>query len=81
MKPEDYDRMKWVKLFNKFDLYTKVSRTGIQHASLHCIDRFFSIPLTPLLMHLDHNFARTLTFLTCPHPTAFNVYFDEGRGK
>ncbi|KAL3810795.1 hypothetical protein ACHAXA_006825 [Cyclostephanos tholiformis] len=23
MKPEDYDRIKWVKLFNKFDLYTK----------------------------------------------------------
>jgi hypothetical protein len=47
MKPEDYDRMKWVKLFNKFDLYTKVSRTGIQHASLHCIDRFFFYSAQP----------------------------------
>ena len=23
MKPEDYEREKWVQLFNKFDLYTK----------------------------------------------------------
>ena len=23
MKPEDYERMKWVQLFNKYDLYTK----------------------------------------------------------
>jgi inositol oxygenase len=23
MKDEDYERMKWVQLFNKFDLYTK----------------------------------------------------------
>lgn len=23
MKPEDFDRMKWVQLFNKYDLYTK----------------------------------------------------------
>lgn len=27
MKPEDFERMKWVQLFNKFDLYTKVSGT------------------------------------------------------
>ena len=47
MKPEDYDRMKWVKLFNKFDLYTKVSRTGIRHTSLHCIDRFFFYSAQP----------------------------------
>jgi len=24
MKPDDYERIQWVKLFNKFDLYTKV---------------------------------------------------------
>jgi len=23
MKPDDYERIKWVQLFNKFDLYTK----------------------------------------------------------
>ena len=23
MKPDDYERIKWVQLFNKYDLYTK----------------------------------------------------------
>jgi hypothetical protein len=56
MKPDDYERIQWVKLFNKFDLYTKVSTCHLSNSMLYPVANIYL-----MIVHSKKNRIREMS--------------------